>query len=56
MSQDRQSLIGCQTFSTESAEEPDNDQGRAIADYVGPAALRAVELSEVEFAATPEAC
>ena len=38
------------------ASLPDNDQGRAIADYVGPAALRAVELSEVEFTVTPEAC
>ncbi|WP_020095992.1 hypothetical protein [Methylobacterium sp. 285MFTsu5.1] len=38
------------------ASLPDNDQGRAIADFVGPAALRAVELSEVEFAVTAEAC
>lgn len=38
------------------ASLPDNDQGRAIADFVGPAALRAVELSEVEFAIAPEAC
>ena len=38
------------------ASLPDIDQGRAIADYVGPAALRAVELSEVEFAVQPEAC
>ena len=38
------------------ASLPDNDQGRAIADFVGPAALRAVELAETEFAARPEVC
>ncbi|MDP4006523.1 hypothetical protein [Methylobacterium sp. NEAU K] len=38
------------------ASLPDNDQGRGIAGLVGPAALRAVELSEIEFAAQPEAC
>ena len=33
---------------------PDDDKGRAVADFTGPAVLRAVELSETEFAA--EAC
>lgn len=37
---------------------PDDGQGRAVADFTGPAALRAVELAETEFAVDtrPEAC
>jgi hypothetical protein len=35
---------------------PDDDKGRAVADFTGPAVLRAAELAETEFAARPEAC
>ncbi|UIY45588.1 hypothetical protein [Methylobacterium radiotolerans] len=38
------------------ASLPDDEKGRAVADFVGPAVLRTVELSETEFAAQPEAC
>jgi len=32
------------------ATMPDDEKGRAVADFTGPAALRAVELAETEFA------
>ncbi|MCJ2023937.1 hypothetical protein [Methylobacterium sp. J-067] len=35
---------------------PDDANGRAIADFTGPAVLRAIEHAEVEFVAQPEAC
>lgn len=38
------------------ASLPDDEKGRAIADFVGPPVLRTAELTETEFAATPEAC
>lgn len=38
------------------ASLPDDKNGRAIADFTGPAVLRAIEHAEVEFAAQPEAC
>ncbi|MCJ2138090.1 hypothetical protein MKK69_29260 [Methylobacterium sp. J-026] len=34
---------------------PDDDKGRAVADFTGPAVLRAAELADTEFAARPEA-
>ncbi|MCJ2061902.1 hypothetical protein MKK63_04200 [Methylobacterium sp. J-088] len=46
------SAIGLEIVAT----LPDDDKGRAVADFTGPAILRAVELSETEFAALPEAC
>jgi urea transporter len=46
------SAIGLEMVAT----LPDDDKGRAVADFTGPAVLRAVELSETEFAARPEAC
>lgn len=46
------SAIGLEIVAT----LPDDDKGRAVADFTGPAVLRAVELSETEFAARPEAC
>jgi hypothetical protein len=38
------------------ASLPDDEKGRAIADFVGPAVLRTVELTETEIAAQPKAC
>ena len=38
------------------ASLPDDEKGRAVADFVGPAVLRGVELTETEIAAQPEAC
>ncbi len=38
------------------ASLPDDEKGRAVAGFVGPAVLRAVELAETEFAARPEVC
>ncbi|KQS65044.1 hypothetical protein ASG32_31025 [Methylobacterium sp. Leaf361] len=35
---------------------PDDEKGRAVADFVGPAVLRTAELTETEIAAQPEAC
>ncbi|MCJ2097998.1 hypothetical protein [Methylobacterium sp. E-046] len=46
------SAIGLEIVAT----LPDDDKGRAVADFTGPAVLRAVELSETESAARPEAC
>ena len=34
----------------------DDANGRTIADFTGPAVLRAIEHAEVEFVAQPEAC
>lgn len=38
------------------ASLPDDEKGRAVADFVGPAVLRTAELVETELAAQPEAC
>ncbi|SFT30006.1 hypothetical protein [Methylobacterium sp. yr668] len=38
------------------ASLPDDEKGRAVADFVGPAVLRTAELTETEIAAQPEAC
>lgn len=38
------------------ASLPDDVNGRAIADFVGPAVLRTAYLTETELAAQPEAC
>ena len=38
------------------ASLPDDEKGRAVADFVGPAVLRTAELTETELAAQPEAC
>lgn len=46
------STIGLEVVAT----LPDDAQGRAVADFTGPAVLRAAELAETEFAARPEAC
>ena len=46
------SAIGLEIVAT----LPDDDKGRAIADFTGPTVLRAAELAETEFAAHPEAC
>ena len=46
------SAIGLEIVAT----LPDDDKGRAVADFTGPAVLRAAELSETEFTACPEAC
>jgi len=46
------SLIGLEPVAT----LPDDANGRAIADFTGPAVLRAIEHAEVEFVAQPEAC
>ncbi|WP_419828352.1 hypothetical protein [Methylobacterium sp.] len=48
------SAIGLEIVAT----LPDDDKGRAVADFTGPAVLRATELSETEFAVAtcPEAC
>ncbi|CAA2161245.1 hypothetical protein MBRA_06405 [Methylobacterium brachiatum] len=46
------SAIGLEVVAT----LPDDDKGRAVADFVGPAVLRAAELTETEFAARPEVC
>jgi hypothetical protein len=46
------SAIGLEIVAT----LPDDDKGRAVADFTGPAVLRAAELTETEFAARPETC
>ena len=46
------SAIGLEIVAT----LPDDDKGRAVADFTGPAVLRAAELTETEFAARPEVC
>ena len=46
------SAIGLEMVAT----LPDDDKGRAVADFTGPAVLRATELAETEFAARPEVC
>ena len=46
------SAIGLEIVAT----LPDDDKGRAVADFTGPAVLRGAELTETEFAARPEAC
>lgn len=46
------SAIGLEIVAT----LPDDEKGRAVADFTGPAVLRAAELTETEFAARPEAC
>jgi len=46
------SAIGLEIVAT----LPDDEKGRAVADFTGPAALRAAELAETEFAARPEVC
>ena len=46
----------CWTGVEPVASLPDDANGRAIADFTGPAVLRAIEHAEVEFAAQPEAC
>ena len=46
------SAIGLEIVAT----LPDDDKGRAVADFTGPVVLRAAELAETEFAARPEAC
>ena len=46
------SAIGLEIVAT----LPDDDKGRAVADFTGPVVLRAVELTETEFAARPEVC
>lgn len=46
------SAIGLEVVAT----LPDDEKGRAIADFSGPAVLRAAELAETEFAARPEVC
>lgn len=46
------SAIGLEIVAT----LPDDDKGRAVAGFTGPAILRAVELAETEFAARPEVC
>ena len=46
------SAIGLEMVAT----LPDDEKGRAIADFIGPAVLRAVELAETEFTSRPEAC
>lgn len=38
------------------ASLPDDEKGRAVADFVAPAVLRTAELTETEIAAQPEAC
>jgi|FEC22Drversion2_1045045.scaffolds.fasta_scaffold01845_5 hypothetical protein len=38
------------------ASMPNDVNGRAIADFVGPAVLRTAYLTETELAAQPEAC
>ncbi|MBE7197746.1 MAG: hypothetical protein INR70_08090 [Parafilimonas terrae] len=38
------------------ASLPDDEKGRAVADFVGLAVLRTAELTETEIAAQPEAC
>ena len=45
------SAIGLEVLAT----LPDNEKGRAIADFVGPAVVRSAELAETEFAARPGA-
>ena len=35
---------------------PDNDKGRAVADFVGLAVVRSAELAEIEFDTRPGAC
>lgn len=50
-------VIGTALITIETvATLPDDANGRAIADFTGPAVLRAIEHAEVEFAAQPEAC
>ncbi|MGH1592292.1 hypothetical protein ACRBEV_32740 (plasmid) [Methylobacterium phyllosphaerae] len=51
-------LLGASVGLEIVATLPDDERGRAVADFVGPAVLRTVELSETEFAAVlaPEAC
>lgn len=46
------SAIGLEIVAT----LPDDEKGRAVADFTGPAVLRAAELAETEFAARPEVC
>ncbi|MCJ2092788.1 hypothetical protein MKK67_09780 [Methylobacterium sp. J-072] len=46
------SAIGLEMVAT----LPDDDKGRAVADFTGPAVLRGVELAETEFGARPEVC
>lgn len=50
-------VIGTALITIEPvASLPDDANGRAIADFTGPAVLRAIEHAEVEFVAEPEAC
>ncbi len=50
-------IIGTALITIEVvATLPDDANGRAIADFTGPAVLRAIEHAEVEFVAQPEAC
>lgn len=50
-------VIGTALITIETvATLPDDANGRAIADFTGPAVLRAIEHAEVEFVAQPEAC
>ncbi len=50
-------IIGTALITIEVvASLPDDANGRAIADFTGPAVLRAIEHAEVEFTCQPEAC
>lgn len=46
------SAVGLEIVSTLT----DDEKGRAVADYVGAAVVRAAELAETEFTTCPEAC
>ncbi|RTL15255.1 MAG: hypothetical protein EKK50_13515 [Sphingomonadaceae bacterium] len=49
-------LLGASVGLEIVASLPDDEKGRAVADFVGPAVLRTAELVETELAAQPEAC